>query len=177
MDNAAAYLQFNGGYLLMLDAGLDQTRQLPLEVGNSFEVRADELNCFRSVGDATLPDVDLTDLLHAPLLLGSLGSRILAPRLHSLDDQIIDILLIFQEEGKVVVVFTPEGMLLFRERGILVELGCNEIQLVVLGARRWVSREILEQIERLLRIAIGVGRFLFLGRGRFREYFRVGTIT
>ena len=35
---------------------------------------------------------------------------------------------------------------------------------------------ILEQIENLLRIAIGVGWFLFLGGGLLRRYLRVDTI-
>jgi hypothetical protein len=55
----------------MLDAGIDQTRKFLLDVRNPFKVRADELNCFGPVFDATLQDVDLADLLHAPLLLGS----------------------------------------------------------------------------------------------------------
>jgi hypothetical protein len=55
----------------MLDTGLDQTRKLLLKVGNPLKVRADELNCIGPVCDATLEDVDLADLLHASLLLGS----------------------------------------------------------------------------------------------------------
>ena len=43
----------------MLDAGLNQTRQLPLEIGNPFEVRADELYSLGSLGNLALEDLKL----------------------------------------------------------------------------------------------------------------------
>jgi hypothetical protein len=146
--------------LLVLDAGIDQIRQLRLEVWNPFEVRADELYGFGSVGNFALEDLDLagrpTPMLHLAGLLQVLAPRLLLrtqlPHTHSLDH---DILLVLLGSAPRIHIgeFNPQIVHFLRKRGLFVQHVCDECQLIVPRAVRRILREMRIQLERLRREA------------------------
>ena len=96
----------------MLDNALDQTRQLPLKVGNPFEVRADELNCIGSVFNFALDSLDLAG--RPP------PRRTQLPRTHSADHLILSVLQ-GSENWIFVVEVTPQIVHFFRKGGLFVQ--------------------------------------------------------
>jgi hypothetical protein len=119
----------------MLDAGLDQTRQLPLEIGNPFDVRADELYSLGSLGNLALEDLKLAGrpapMLHRAgllALLPCLGTQ--PPHTHSPDHDIL-LVLLGCADRILVVVLTPQIVHFIWERGLFVQHVRDECQLIV----------------------------------------------